>query len=232
MSLSIALHGIGAEYVDKDEWGDDVVGIYEYGQQLEEHREWIETGLGKQLGPDMVWYQGPPDGRLPPEQLGPIGALVPLKRYALYVGLTGKGPSSDGSLADDPLLQKATAGNLNVPFPHLMMHNGGWGYFLGLDFPMPMELGPENRLSIGSSKRLLHELTEINCVLSCRVGFHFDHGWDTEPVSGYEPVCASPDEEALEESMPFWLKRTKFVWSVMHYYAKLSMNRELAISLG
>lgn len=111
--------------------------------------------------------------------------------------------------------------NTAQQYRHLLEHSDCDGFYLPIDFPSPLQRVPRagmlgtlfpQRLSIGSSTRLLRELDDLNALLK----MPGDAGELSE--AALNELC----EEAPE--LP------REIWAVFHWFARESVHQSVALA--
>ncbi len=173
------------------------------------------------------------------ERVGPYASLHCLRRYACHLEANGRPPELPATPddPDDPEVADVMAriadfygdwdaGAEPPPtapppsrFIHLLWHSDADGYYVPADFPHPCFVTwQEQDVSIGSAPRLLAELDVLNEWLC---------------VSHDLGELSDDDRRAWEESLSEdeWAVE-KWVWSVLHWLARVSVQRRQSLVFG
>jgi hypothetical protein len=172
----------------------------------------IGNGLGAHHEPDVV----PDDAQWMPEEL-PYTFFDRLQRLQAWVN-QGRGlpdPLDDGGRARfDPAIEE----EYNLLASHLVLHNSA-GYFVPVDFAEPLIIASVTGKMIGSSRRLLAELTDSAAVL----GIELDGGLLT-------PAAIESVEQDVATNAPYG--KEKLTWFAMYDAARRSVAHNAVIVHG
>jgi hypothetical protein len=203
-------------------------------EEDEEYQKWIKQvkkavlkSIQKQTGKKTEWVEGAEPDEQIGEELGSWSNLLQLQRYAAHIHFTSSPPdkpAEDDELDNDEYLMRyhevmeneSTWENKNLKFKHLIM-TGDQIYFIPIDFPEPLlieEEDEEELMSIGSSYQLYQELEEINKFLLM--------------IGDYGQVGEDEAWKFYANEQDHW-RFVKWVWIVLHWLAKESINKKLCI---
>lgn len=154
------------------------------------------------------------------EQIGSYSAAQLLRNYAAYLAVHGKPPErSNTEFIIGPELEKMYEGLIPFePFNHLIDHSDSEGYYLPIDFEKPLNFEVKQTgtarawmCDVGSSQALLRELDELNK--------HFNMPGDYGQLGGYDELSAVISEGDFGAE--------RWVWGVMHWLARESVEKQL-----
>ena len=221
MSIGAYLGRFGKEH---EEFEEDK----EYQKWVEHSKKVILKAIQRQTRKKIKWEEGlQPDQQIG-QTLGSWANLMQLQIYAAYVNFEGKSPdkpAEDEELDIDKYLIKyrETMENessweyKNLGFKHLIM-TGDEIYYVPFDFPEPLLIEEKDNgkeiKSISSSYQLYKELEELNKYLLL--------------VGDYGQLGEEEAWRFYENDEDQW-RFVKWVWIVLHWLARESINKRLCI---
>ncbi len=154
------------------------------------------------------------------DQIGTYSSAQLLRNYAAHIAVHGKAPEkSNREFIIGPDLEKMYEGLIPFePFNNLIDHSDSEGFYLPVDFEKPFNFEVKQTgtaqawlCDVGSSQGLLRELDELNK--------HLKMPGDYGQLGGYEELSAAvKDNEFTAE---------RWVWGVMHWLARVSVEKNL-----
>lgn len=154
--------------------------------------------------------------------------------YVAHLELRGQRPESKEH-SEGMAKELAKNGGSRL-FPHLLRHSDCSGWYVPVEFPLPIL---DNEHSIGSANRLLLELAVITETLGMAepakhfmgcVDYGSEHGWRVDAVTHYESVFQVKDwnrHDFENERDP--LSSEKWIASALVWFCKASIHRKVAI---
>jgi hypothetical protein len=197
-------------------------------------KEDVTAVITRQLGTKPLWYEGP-SSHEEPLALGGPDALAQLQRYAAHIDFTKVPPDTpvtgERLFEDEYLLRywrdvEDEISSKALSFRHTIWTGSIGIFFIPVDFPEPLIIEEEEReseeglvgnieyITIGSSYQLLKELNMLNQWLNLQG----DYGDLGEMVSF----------DVYENDADPW-HETKWVWLVLHWMARQSIEKKLTI---
>jgi hypothetical protein len=197
-------------------------------------KEDITAVLKRQLGKEPLWKEGTSHNEKPLPLGGPE-VLAQLQRYAAHADFTKSSPDSpvtgERLFEDEYLIRywrhvEDELSSKDLSFRHIIWTGSIGIFFIPVDFPEPLIIEEEERereeglignieyITIGSSYQLLKELDTLNQWLKLQG----DYGDLGEMVSF----------DVYENDADPW-HEIKWVWLVLHWMARQSIEKKLTI---
>lgn len=155
------------------------------------------------------------------ERIGHYSGVQLLRSYAAHIAVHGKPPEEEGRESINTELDEMYEGKRPfAPFDHLINHSDAEGFYVPVDFKEPFVFQARTYdgegtwdCYVGSSQRLLHELDELNK--------HLKMPGDYGDLGGFEPLSKVVDERPYGAEC--------WVWAVLHWFARASVERNLLL---
>lgn len=154
------------------------------------------------------------------QQIGSYSGIQLLRNYAAHVAVHNLPPTESNRqfIVGPELNQMYNHERLFNPFDNLINHSDSEGYYIPLDFAVPLHFDvPQSNgpgvwiCDLGSSQALLRELDQLN--------IHLKMPGDYGDLGGYDQLSS------LIENDEFGVE--KWAWAVMHWLARVSVERSL-----